>query len=1446
MNPELEKILASVVKGEKGAYLAFKQRMADLKGGCSVRQFVLYLCSQQSLALADPEALVDLGFFISESAYILNEVALFDTSSTAVNVKFDPEHFIRILKQAAQTNPGAQCALIHMLTSLDVIQQYCKLPLDRAVDFEVLQRLLVIAKAFRQANDPMQVFIDFSDALICASTLAGEPNYKNACEYLRKSKLPAAHCLLGKYYTVGNGVKQNPTKLVENYRYAAKELHPDGLFNVAWNMHVSYNSDNQFKMRKENKEILRKMIFENFLNAAAHGYSKSQLYLGHFYEIGWGVKKCYRSALECYNKAARQNLSMALYKLGKIYEKGYCDVITDLSQAIRFYQAAAEFVDHKNSANGAMMLLCLEAEYNKLPDDKKKFTISDIQSPQALSWMLLAAQTTVDDYPEDAIYQYSKIIKTHPKSFAAYLGRASVCVNIFDPKHIKQMILDLNKSAELINDDEGLRDELIDFCYEIITKIENAEIKNRGDRLIDLYTIMIHYLLDPDQDFHEYYKYILYRATVCSKLSRLKEAIDGFSIYLAEYDPKNSNVYRLRGAAYQRSNKNKRKLAQDDFRMAEMIEIETLAEEAAGIDIDNNADKKVGTLELCNEPELVDDCAKTVPVSESNSSDDETNFTDCIEALATIDGGFKIPRPVDTVRASVSSSAKIIKQPFSGATELSRIVQAVAGEFCSVSKLDPTKEDQHIYVILFNPTEDIVKVLMSYVRKDAHTCDLTINNLADLNAVVLCAVAKMLGTYYGDPAIHLTPISILVNITTTPLIEAKEHLEKKSADIKQAILNELPEYQVYIANLRKQEQERSAILRIQEFERMVSRIVSMESRCQTFESYLSKVRVDIRACLLQHCEILATIDSHYLKKNYKRRPKNVNNIYDLVEKLTELAVKIEDELQKTYADVAQGQPDIKSLRKEVTEESIAKLTDFISVVEVKHNSVSALYELVKKFSCTDKLSALSNDITKYKRAEVSARAAQQRLLQAALSESKAEQSGDDELVDESVSEEIAEKDERKSIITLQSIDSNKANKPQQSTDTNKANKPQQSTDSNKANKPQQSTDSNNANKPQQPIEIKKANNDRQSTDSNSETKVQQTKNDQQATLAQKTTNDEKEIPKEASKDNQAINVNNKPKAAVHSQATSQAKPLATHDHIIKPPIVKQPGNPSNTVHSSTVNRNAHPSSPHSTDKSFKEIRPNRNPRDAAYHKSRVSMPQAFHSYRPYSQRSSSQYKEEAQYRHQKTRPAGAPSAYYKAGASPSNNSRQSLPRKINSAALPSAPARAALQNQHNAPTISPAPSSAVISKQHNAPSISPAPSSAVIPKQHNAPSISSVPSSAVIPKQHNTPTIPSVPSSAVIPKQHNAPTMSSVPSSAVIPKQHNPPTMSSVPSSAVIPKQHNAPTISPAPSSAVIPKQHNAPSIPLTHSGIVIPKSHAVSVIPHTQPALPKLFNPKC
>jgi hypothetical protein len=128
---------------------------------------------------------------------------------------------------------------------------------------------------------------------------------------------------------------------------------------------------------------LKAQSFESMLKNARQGNAVAQLYVGMHYESGNGVAKDETKALYWFDKAAKQNVAQAKYKIGEFYHQGKAGVKKDLQQALYWYKKSAQQNDIYGQRGTAA---CYEEQ-----NDKKR----------ALYWLERAKSNTDFDSQSD-------------------------------------------------------------------------------------------------------------------------------------------------------------------------------------------------------------------------------------------------------------------------------------------------------------------------------------------------------------------------------------------------------------------------------------------------------------------------------------------------------------------------------------------------------------------------------------------------------------------------------------------------------------------------------------------------------------------------------------------------------------------------------------------------------------------------------------------------------------------------------------------------------------------------------------------------------------------------------------------------------------------------------------------------------------------------------------
>lgn len=162
--------------------------------------------------------------------------------------------------------------------------------------------------------------------------------YRRAAELGDKS----AQFRLARFYHKGEGVPQNDNEAIKWYIKAANQGCEDSINELT---KISFEINRIEDARKhllytpnKDREIERnKKIIEWTIKVAQHGYPMAAMLLGKFYE----EISDYASAIQWYRKAAERNHSGAQYYLGHLYDLGF-GVKKDMVIAVQWYRKAAE------------------------------------------------------------------------------------------------------------------------------------------------------------------------------------------------------------------------------------------------------------------------------------------------------------------------------------------------------------------------------------------------------------------------------------------------------------------------------------------------------------------------------------------------------------------------------------------------------------------------------------------------------------------------------------------------------------------------------------------------------------------------------------------------------------------------------------------------------------------------------------------------------------------------------------------------------------------------------------------------------------------------------------------------------------------------------------------------------------------------------------------------
>jgi len=108
----------------------------------------------------------------------------------------------------------------------------------------------------------------------------------------------------------------------------------------------------------EKQDYEERVGFKAFLQAAETGYARAQFKVGNAYYSGKGVDQNYTAAHYWYEKAAKQNLSIAAYNLARMYDNGF-GTERDLIVAVKWYRRSMidSFYRYSAALNNLAILL---------------------------------------------------------------------------------------------------------------------------------------------------------------------------------------------------------------------------------------------------------------------------------------------------------------------------------------------------------------------------------------------------------------------------------------------------------------------------------------------------------------------------------------------------------------------------------------------------------------------------------------------------------------------------------------------------------------------------------------------------------------------------------------------------------------------------------------------------------------------------------------------------------------------------------------------------------------------------------------------------------------------------------------------------------------------------------------------------------------------------------
>lgn len=230
--------------------------------------------------------------------------------------------------------------------------------------------------------------------------------------------------------------------------------------------------------KKYYKKRKYKDAYDYFYACASKGHDMSQYYLGEMYEEGFGVKADNKTALEWYEKSAKQNNALgALYGAEIIKNEQYSDKYKD---AMRYYEIAA--TQNQTLAFKRLASLCLfgkmcEVDVNKAVYYARKaidYGDNDCKVYLALAYMKDSAYGTEED-AYDLLYERACANHDYAKYLIAFY--ASQNRFLLYKEEYEQMV----KWANDIKKDYDVNDVINDLKKKINVFIDDENRKKREE-----------------------------------------------------------------------------------------------------------------------------------------------------------------------------------------------------------------------------------------------------------------------------------------------------------------------------------------------------------------------------------------------------------------------------------------------------------------------------------------------------------------------------------------------------------------------------------------------------------------------------------------------------------------------------------------------------------------------------------------------------------------------------------------------------------------------------------------------------------------------------------------------------------------------------------------------------------------------------------------------------
>lgn len=481
MHPELEQILKEVIKNVPGAYLRFKQKQIELKGGCNYFQFVEFISQQQSLIFCDPEALLDLGYIAENNHWFFTIPPQLQSLVEEQINNIDLSMLYTKLKNAAVINLGALGAILHLLEAYNKSKVFDVIQKDARNEFVLMTTHLANIKKVCPANQ--RKFLHYVEGLILFSKLSDTKDKiaaKEKFETAAELGLAIAHNACGALYEKGDDeadIEQDYSQALYHYENAEKQHHAYGCYNLGWMLENGYGVK-----KKDIKEAIQRYKKSSYL-----GCPEAQYHFAFNCEKIKEVKtQDQQTAFFWYDQAIKQNFSDAQFEKGWLLQKEK-NMPAHLLIAAKLFLIAATQDDFKKIAQGALSFLLINREFH--PDEILKDEIikliSQIKDSDPIAYDIECKQDLVkwlidSEYTNDAIELLEKLIDQYPANENAYLEIAKAYRQLGNRAkaiaHLKKIIIDINKKSadalkELIRNYDEINEyqNVIKYCETLLS-----------------------------------------------------------------------------------------------------------------------------------------------------------------------------------------------------------------------------------------------------------------------------------------------------------------------------------------------------------------------------------------------------------------------------------------------------------------------------------------------------------------------------------------------------------------------------------------------------------------------------------------------------------------------------------------------------------------------------------------------------------------------------------------------------------------------------------------------------------------------------------------------------------------------------------------------------------------------------------------------------------------